>query len=163
MKNNAITIRPSKAADAALLLDFIRKLAEYEREPQSAVATEADLLRDGFGANPKFWALIAELDGKPAGFAFYFYTYSTWSGRPGIFLEDLFVHPEMRKRGIGKALMAELARIALRNNCHGMRWQVLDWNKLAIQTYETMGAEFMKEWLTMRITGETLRKLAESA
>src|SRR5690349_7310215 len=105
-------IRPATRDDVPLILQFIRDLAEYEREPQAAVATDADLLRDGFGPEPKFRVVIAEWDGSPAGFAFYFYNYSTWQGRPGIYLEDLFVRPLHRGRGIGKALLVHLAQIA---------------------------------------------------
>src|SRR5215471_3358311 len=108
-----LTIRKATAADAALILDFIHRLAEYEREPNAVVATEADLLRDGFGPEPKYRCVIAEWNNAPAGFAFFFYNYSTWRGRPGLYLEDLFVLPEMREKGIGKALLEHLAQIAL--------------------------------------------------
>jgi GNAT superfamily N-acetyltransferase len=155
-----LTIRPATAADVPLILDFIRELAEYEREPQAAVATSADLLRDGFGPEPKFRADIAEWSGEPAGFAFYFWNYSTWQGRPGLYLEDLFVRPRFRGNGIGKALLVHLARVALKNNCGRLVWQVLDWNTSAIEFYESLGAETMKEWLTMRVTGDALVRLA---
>src|SRR5579884_2008959 len=120
-----LRIRPASSEDVDLILQFIRWLAEYERSPESAVATREDLLRDGFGASPKFHVLIAEWDDEPAGFAFYFFNYSTWVGRPGLFLEDLFVRPEYRGRGIGKALLAELAAVAVTENCARMNWQVL--------------------------------------
>jgi GNAT superfamily N-acetyltransferase len=155
-----LNIRRATSDDIPTILDFIRALAEYEREPQAAVATAADLLRDGFGASPKYWCVIAEWDGAPAGFAFYFYNYSTWQGRPGLYLEDLFVHPEFRGKGIGKALLLHLARIAVDENCGRFQWQVLDWNKPAIDFYESLGAKVMKEWLTMRVEGEALQKLA---
>jgi GNAT superfamily N-acetyltransferase len=155
-----LKIRNATPADAALIVQFIRDLAEYERDPQAAVVTEQDILRDGFGAQPKFYVVIAEWEGKPAGFAFYFYIYSTWQGRPGLFLEDLFVRPELRGHGIGKALLIYLARIAVENNCGRYQWQVLDWNTPAIDFYKSLGAEMMKEWLTMRVDGEALRKLA---
>jgi GNAT superfamily N-acetyltransferase len=155
-----LTIRPATAADVPLILEFIRELAEYEREPQAAVATSADLLRDGFGPEPKFRVDIAEWSGEPAGFAFYFWNYSTWQGRPGLYLEDLFVRPRFRGNGIGKALLVHLARVALKNNCGRLVWQVLDWNTPAIEFYQSLGAETMKEWLTMRVTGEALVRLA---
>jgi len=155
-----LTIRPATPADVPLILEFIRGLAEYEREPQAAVATAADLLRDGFGPEPKFRVDIAEWSGEPAGFAFYFWNYSTWQGRPGLYLEDLFVRPQFRGKGIGKALLVHLARVALKNNCGRLVWQVLDWNTPAIEFYESLGAETMKEWLTMRVAGEALVRLA---
>ncbi len=157
-----LKIRPTTKKDVPLILDFIRGLAEYERDPAAAVATEQDLLRDGFGPQPKFWCVIAEWDGAPAGFAFYFFNYSTWQGRPGIFLEDLFVRPEFRGKGIGKALLVHLAQVALRENCGRFVWQVLDWNQPAIEFYESLGAKLMKEWLTMRVDGEALVRLAET-
>ncbi len=157
-----LKIRPTTKKDVPLILDFIRGLAEYERDPAAAVATEQDLLRDGFGPQPKFWCVIAEWDGAPAGFAFYFFNYSTWQGRPGLFLEDLFVRPEFRGKGIGKALLVHLAQVALRENCGRFVWQVLDWNQPAIEFYESLGAKLMKEWLTMRVDGEALVRLAET-
>ena len=155
-----ISIRPATRADVDLILQFIRGLAEYERAPESAVATADDIMRDGFSENPKFRVVIAEWNGKPAGFAFFFYCYSTWLGRPGIYLEDLFVLQEYRGHGIGKALLVHLAQIAVRENCYGMRWQVLDWNTPSIEFYESLGAKQLKGWLPMRVTGEELEKLA---
>jgi len=157
-----LNIRPAIRDDAALILQLIRGLAEYERAPDAVVATEADIVRDGFSENPRFHCVIAEWDGVPAGFAFYFFHYSTWLGKPGLYLEDLFVKPELRGKGIGKALLVHLARIAVRENCYGMRWQVLDWNQPAIDFYEKLGAKVMREWLDVRISGESLRALAES-
>ena len=156
-----LSIRPAGPQDARLILEFVRDLAEYERAPEQAVATEEDIRRDGFGAQPKFRCVIAEWDGEPAGFAFFFYNYSTWQGRPGLYLEDLFVRPRFRKLGIGKALLVHLAQLALRENCGRFQWQVLDWNTPAIDFYESLGAEKMTEWLTMRMEGEALRRLAE--
>jgi len=157
-----LRIRPATAADAALILEFIHQLAVYEREPNAVVATEADILRDGFPASgtPKFRVLLAEWDSHPAGFALYFFNYSTWLGKAGLFLEDLIVRPEFRGKGIGKALLAELARVALAEKCYGMRWLVLDWNQPAIDFYESLGAQLLREWLTVRITDEPLKKLA---
>jgi GNAT superfamily N-acetyltransferase len=156
-----LSIRPATTQDARLILDFIRDLAEYERAPEAAVATEADLLRDGFGPNPKFHCVIAEWNGQPAGFAFYFYNYSTWQGRPGLYLEDLFVRPQYRGKGIGKALLVHLAQVAVRENCGRFQWQVLDWNTPAIQFYESLGARKLTEWLTMRLEGEDIEELAQ--
>jgi len=155
-----LTIRTATPTDVPLILEFIRELAEYERDPQAAVATAADLLRDGFGPEPKFRVDIAEWSGEPAGFAFYFWNYSTWQGRPGLYLEDLFVRPRFRGTGIGRALLVHLARVAVKNNCGRLVWQVLDWNTPAIEFYQALGAETMKEWLTMRVTGEALVRLA---
>jgi GNAT superfamily N-acetyltransferase len=158
-----ISIRPATPKDASLIVQFVRDLAEYERDPKAAVATEEDFLRDGFGADPKFKVVFAEWDGKPAGFALFFYNYSTWQGRPGLYLEDLFVKPEFRGKGIGKALLLHLAKIAVENNCGRYQWQVLDWNEPALEFYKSLGAEIMKEWLTMRVDGEALKKLARMA
>jgi GNAT superfamily N-acetyltransferase len=155
-----LSIRPATPADTRLILDFIRDLAEYERSPESAIATEADLLRDGFGPNPIFRCVIADWDGQPAGFALFFYNYSTWQGRPGLYLEDLFVRPHFRKNGIGKALLIYLAQVAVRENCGRFQWQVLDWNTPAIEFYESLGARTMKEWLTMRVEGNAIQRLA---
>ena len=155
-----LNIRDASVGDVPLILQFIRDLAEYEKEPQSAVATAEDLKRDGFGANPKFRVVIAEWDGAPAGFAFYFFHYSTWRGQPSLFLEDLFVRPQYRGKGIGKALLVHLARIAVAENCGRFEWQVLDWNTPSIEFYKSLGAEIMKEWLTMRISGEGIARLA---
>src|SRR6478736_5815492 len=141
-----LKIRPATDADVDLILQFIRDLAEYEREPEAAVAKPEDILRDGFRDDPKFRVLIAEWNRVPAGFAFYFFNYSTWLGRPGLFLEDLFVKPELRGKGIGKALLAELAKIAISENCYGMKWEVLDWNHPAIDFYELLDAKLRKEW-----------------
>ena len=158
-----LTIRPGTSSDVQLILEFIRELAEYERDPQAVTATEADLLRDGFQPDPKFRVVIAEWEGKPAGFALFFYNYSTWLGRPGFYLEDLFVRPEFRGREIGKRLLAHLAQLAVRENCGRFQWQVLDWNTPALEFYESLGATVMKEWLTMRVEGEALKRLARQA
>jgi GNAT superfamily N-acetyltransferase len=159
----APTIRKATAADVPQILNFIRALAAYEREPDAVTATEADLLRDGFGTNPFYFCLIAEHDGQPAGFAFYFFNYSTWVGKPGLYLEDLFVAPEFRGCGIGKALLQAVAAIAVEKDCPRMQWEVLDWNTLAIAFYEAAGAEFMDAWRNVRVTGEALRRLANLA
>jgi len=157
-----LSIRLANAADASLMLDFIRHLAEYEREPNAVVATEEDLIRDGFGPEPKYRCLIAEWDGVPAGFALFHYNYSTWRGQAGLYLEDLFVLVEMRGKGIGKALLQRLAQIALEENCYGLRWMVLEWNDPALKFYESLGAELLGEWETMLLRGPALARLASS-
>ncbi len=156
----ATAIRPATAADVPQILAFIQALAAYEREPDAVAATEADLLRDGFGPNPFYFCLIAESDGSPAGFALYFFNYSTWLGRPGLYLEDLFVRPHFRGLGIGKALLQRIAAIAVEKGCPRLQWEVLDWNTPAIDFYSAMGAEFMDTWRNVRVTGEALLRLA---
>jgi GNAT superfamily N-acetyltransferase len=156
------TIRTATPEDIPQILAFIRALAAYEREPDAVTATEADLMRDGFGPNPFYFCLIAEIDGQPAGFAFYFFNYSTWMGRPGLYLEDLFVHPEFRGQGIGKALLQKVAAIAVEKNCPRLQWEVLDWNTPAIDFYSAMGAEFLDTWRNVRVSGDALQRLAGS-
>ncbi len=158
-----LRIRPAVEKDIPLILELIHDLAEYERAPEQAVARHEDLLRDGWGSEPKFRVLIAEWENKPSGFALFFYNYSTWQGRPGLYLEDLFVRPEFRGKGIGKALLVHLAQIAVRQNCGRFVWQVLDWNQPAIDFYESLGAKKLGEWLTMRVEGEALEKLAKTS
>lgn len=153
-------IRPATRADVPQILDFIRGLAVYEREPDAVMAKEADLERDGFGPNPFYFCLIAEHNGAPAGFALYFFNYSTWLGRPGLYLEDLFVLPEFRGLGIGKALLQRVAAVALEKGCLRLQWEVLDWNTPAIEFYKAMGAEFLDEWRNVRLAGEALARLA---
>ena len=156
-----LKIRNATIDDIPLILDFIRELAEFERAPQEAISTAEDLRRDGFSGEPRFYVEIAEWDHEPAGFALWFYSYSTWQGRPGLYLEDLFVRPRFRKLGIGKALLVYLAKVAVDRGCGRYQWQVLDWNTPAIKFYESLGAKVMNEWLTMRVSGEALRKLGE--
>ena len=158
-----LKIRDASANDIPAILQFIRELAEYEKAPEQAVATAEDLRRDGFTANPKFRVLIAEWQGEPAGFALFFYHYSTWLGRPTLFLEDVFVRPRFRGQGIGKALLLRLAKGAVEEGCGRFEWQVLDWNTPAIEFYESLGARVMKEWLTMRVSGDELIRLAAQA
>lgn len=158
-----LRIRAARADDIPVILELIRELAEYERAPREAIAEPQDLLRDGFSAHPKFHVVIAEWAGAPAGFALFFHNYSTWRGRPGLYLEDLFVRPQYRGKGIGKALLAHLARIAIHEGCARFEWQVLRWNTPALEFYRSLGAEEMNEWLTMRVSGRTLEKLAESS
>jgi GNAT superfamily N-acetyltransferase len=156
----ATTIRPATRADIPQILAFIHGLAEYERAPEAVEATEADLERDGFGPHPVFFCLIAEHNGQPAGFALYFYNYSTWVGRPGIYLEDLFVEPELRGLGIGKALLRRVAAIAVEKGCQRFEWAVLDWNQPAIDFYRALGAEFKDEWRGVRVSGAAIGRLA---
>ena len=158
----ATTIREATAADVPQILAFIRALAVYERAPDAVIATEEGLLRDGFGPHPFYGCLIADYDGKPAGFALYFFNYSTWVGRPGIYLEDLFVQPELRGHGIGKALLQRVAAVAVDKGCQRMQWAVLDWNTPAIDFYAAMGAEFLDEWRNVRVSAEALQRLAGS-
>src|SRR6267378_6670262 len=157
-----LKIREANIEDVPLILSFIRELAAYEREPNAVRATEDDLRRDGFAANPKFRVIIAESDGNPAGMAFFFHHYSTWQGRQGLFLEDFFVKPQYRGKGIGKALMVHLAQIAIVEHCYGMRWEVLNWNTTAIEVYQKLGARFREHWRVMQITGEDLKRLSET-
>ena len=158
-----MAIRNAIEADVPEILAFIRALAKYERAPDAVTASEADLRSHGFGPNPFYQCLIAEEDGRPAGFAFFFFDYSTWIGRPGIYLEDIFVHPEFRDRGIGKALLQRVAAIAVEKGCARLKWEVLDWNTPAFEFYSAMGAELMNEWRSMRVTGEALVRLAGDA
>jgi GNAT superfamily N-acetyltransferase len=156
----ATTIRAAVPADTPQILSFIRALAAYEREPDAVTATQEGLMRDGFGPHPFYSCLIAEQDGQPAGFALYFFNYSTWMGCPGLYLEDLFVQPEFRGLGIGKALLQRVAAIAVEKNCPRLQWEVLDWNTPAIDFYRAMGAEFLDEWRNVRVSGEALARLA---
>jgi GNAT superfamily N-acetyltransferase len=153
------TIRPAVRADVPRILDFIRSLAAYERAPEAVTATEASLEREGFGPNPFYSCLIAEHDDRTAGYALFFYNYSTWVG-PGIYLEDIFVEPELRGLGIGKLLLERVAAIAVEKGCARLQWAVLDWNTPAIEFYRAMGSEFLDEWRNVRLTGEALRRLA---
>lgn len=166
-----LNLRPATPADVPTILRFIHELALYEREPDAVIATEADLLRDGWSLAPdgtplspsspiRFSAVMAELDGESSGFALYFTSYSTWLGHHGIRLEDLYVTPAHRGRGIGKALLAHLAQIALEQGCQRLEWDVLTWNEPAIAVYERLGALTQTEWRIMRVTGEALHSLA---
>ena len=156
-----ITIRRSTPDDVPVILELVRELAAYEREPDAVVATEADILRDGYNASPAFHVLLADDDdGRTIGFALYFFSYSTWRGRRCLYLEDLFVRPEHRGRGAGLALMRTLAREAVANECPRFCWQVLDWNEPSIAFYERLGAEVQREWLSVRLEGDALRALA---
>jgi GNAT superfamily N-acetyltransferase len=156
-----LTIHPATREDVPIILALVRDLAEYEREPHAVVATVENLLRDGFGAVPRFNVLLASWNGEAIGFALYFFAYSTWRGTPTLYLEDLFVRPSHRKRGAGVALMKALAREAVRIGCDRFDWQVLDWNESAIRFYESLGARVMRGWVPVRVEGDALRKLAD--
>lgn len=164
---SSIQIRPATPADVPLILQLIRELAEYEKAANQAIATPEALRRnlfgEGFGRGPVADCLIGELDGSPQGFALYFSNFSTWNGTPGIYLEDLFVRPAARGRGLGKALLIQLARIAAERGCGRLEWAVLDWNEPAIGFYKALGARPMDEWTVFRVEGAGIRRLAETA
>lgn len=154
-----VTIRPATPKDAALILRFVRELAEFEREPDAVKATEESLSHALFGERSAE-AVIAEQDGEPMGFALFFHNFSTWTGRKGLYLEDLYVTPEARGSGVGTALLRHLAALALDRDCARFEWAVLDWNTPAIDFYTAMGAESLDEWRIRRVTGDALVKLA---
>ncbi len=154
----SLTIRPATPADVPLILTLIRELAEYEREPGAVVATEGQLRDHLFGASPYAQCVMGEVDGVVQGFALYFHNFSTWRGRPGLYLEDLFVRPPARGAGLGKALFRHLARLAVERGCARMEWAVLDWNEPAIGFYKRMGATALAEWTVWRLTGEALER-----
>ncbi|MBB5316816.1 GNAT family N-acetyltransferase [Tunturibacter empetritectus] len=160
----SITLRTATPADVPQILRFIRDLALYEREPDAVLATEDDLLRDGFGETRRFDCIMAELTdadaATPAGFALYFYNYSTWRGHAGIYLEDLYVSPEYRGKGIGKALLTRVAAIAVAEGCPRFEWSVLDWNQPSIDFYHSLGAVMKTEWKGMQVSGKPLKALA---
>jgi GNAT superfamily N-acetyltransferase len=157
---NDFEIRTTTEADLPVILSLIRELAEYEREPNAVVATEAGLRDVLFGPKPAAEVLLALEGSEPAGFAVYFFNFSTWLGRPGLYLEDLFVRPALRGKGYGRALLERLAGIAKERGCGRMEWAVLDWNEPAIQFYRKLGATPMDEWTVFRLTGEGIAKLA---
>ena len=155
-----IEIRIARPADAALVLQFIRELADYEKLSDQVVATEAGITETLFGAHRAAEALIAELDGAPAGFAIFFPNYSTFLARPGIYLEDLFVKPAFRRQGVGRALFTRVARLAVERGCGRFEWSVLDWNAPAIAFYRSLGAVPLDDWTVFRLTGEALSRAA---
>ena len=158
-----LSIRPAGEADVPAILALIRALAEYGHAASGAVAITEALLREAmFGSPRTVEVLLASVGQEIAGFAMFFHNFSSWRGRRGIFLEDLFVHPEMRRRGVGRALLAELARIALRRNCARIEWLVVDWNQPAIDFYRSLGAVPLEEWTTFRIGSAALEVLAQS-
>jgi GNAT superfamily N-acetyltransferase len=153
------SIRSATEADVPLILQFIRDLAIYEKLEHKVIATEETVRRTLFG-NPRFAEVVfAEVDGKEVGFALFFHNYSTFLGQPGIYLEDLFVKPESRGRGIGKALLAHLAKLARERGCGRLEWAVLDWNTPSINFYKSLGAVPLSDWIVFRLTGEALEKL----
>jgi GNAT superfamily N-acetyltransferase len=158
-----LSIRPATVEDAATLNILIHELAEFEKLLHETSVTEEDILRDAFGPNPKFRAVIAEWDGQVAGYALFFEFYSTFQGRTGLFLEDIFVRPKLRNKGIGKELLAHVAGIAWREKYFCMRWEVLDWNKSAIDFYNSLGAVFLDEWKAVCLIGDPLQTLAEKS
>jgi GNAT superfamily N-acetyltransferase len=156
-------IRYAERADVPLLLGFIRELAEFEKLLDHVEADEATLTEELFGARRVAEALIAELGGEPVGFALFFHNFSTFVGRKGLYLEDLYVRPQARRRGVGRALITFVAKIAVERNCGRFEWSVLDWNTHAIDFYRSLGAVAMDEWTVQRVTGEALRRLADTA
>jgi GNAT superfamily N-acetyltransferase len=158
----SLAIRPATPADLPLIAELIRALAEYEKLADEIRFDEAVLGGKLFGPRPYAEVLIGEVDGEPMGFALFFHNFSTFEGRPGIYLEDLFVVPEARGKGLGKALLAELARIAVERDCARLEWSVLDWNEPSIGFYKSLGARPMDEWTVMRVDGAALGALAGS-
>jgi GNAT superfamily N-acetyltransferase len=159
----ALTIRRARPDEAGLVLSLVRELAEYEKLLHEVEATEAMLAAALFGDNPRLFCEIAEWQGKPAGFAVWFVNFSTFSGRSGIYLEDLFVRPAARGRGIGKALLSHLAKQCVANGWSRLQWSVLDWNTPSIEFYKSLGAELMEEWTVCRVGGAALTALAKGA
>lgn len=153
-------IKPATAKDVAAILQLIRELAEYERAPNDAVATEEGLREVLFGERPAAHVLIARAGEEPVGFAVYFFNFSTWLGRPGLYLEDLFVRPEHRAKGYGRALLVRLAQVAHERGCGRMEWAVLNWNDSAIQFYRKLGAKPMEDWAVFRLTSDGIAQLA---
>src|SRR5690606_4209320 len=159
----ATTIRRAEPDDIPLIASLIRELAEYERDPGGAQATDEDLHEALFGEGPVAECLIGQVDGQPQAMALFFTNFSTWTGRPGLYLEDLFVRPEARGRGLGKALLGAVAAIAVERGCRRMEWAVIDWNEPAIGFYRTLGARPMDQWTVWRLDGEALANVAAAA
>jgi GNAT superfamily N-acetyltransferase len=157
----SLTIRRALSDEAGLVLSLVRELAEYEKLLHEVDASEADIAEALFGDNPRLFCDIACWNGEPAGFAVWFVNFSTFSGRHGIYLEDLFVRPVLRGKGIGKALLVHLAKTCLTNGWSRLQWAVLDWNTPSIEFYKSLGAEMMDEWTICRVTGSALKSLAE--
>jgi GNAT superfamily N-acetyltransferase len=160
--SSKLTIRPARPSEAGLIAGLVLKLAEYEKLAHEAVASEADIARDLFGPEPKVFADIAEWQGEPAGFALWHYNYSTFRGRHGIYLEDLYVEPAFRGRGIGKALLVHLARRCVAEGLPRLQWSVLHWNTPSIEFYKSQGAVELSDWRGYRVSEDALRRLAES-
>ncbi len=159
----SLTIRPARPGEAGLVLSFVRELAEYEKLAHEVEATEADIADALFCASPLLYCDIAEWNGEPAGFQVWFVNFSTFSGRHGIYLEDLFVRPPLRGKGIGKALLVHLAARCVENGWSRLQWSVLDWNAPSIEFYKSLGAVLMDEWTVCKVAGEALKTLAKGA
>lgn len=159
-KISGFTIRHALEADVPLILGFVKELAGYEKLSDEVIATEEDYRHYLFGEKRFAEVIIGEFGSEPVGYALYFYNFSTFTGRPGIYLEDLYVEPDQRGKGFGKALLAYLARLAVDKQCRRYEWAVLDWNQPSIDFYESFGATLMKEWIITRLTGDDLVKLA---
>jgi GNAT superfamily N-acetyltransferase len=159
---SSISIRPAIIDDAPLILTFVKELAAYEKAPHEVTATVENYETTLFANTPFVHGLIIERQAIPIGFAVYFFNYSTWQGKPGLYLEDLYISPDYRSSGAGKALLRHLAKLALEKNCGRFEWTVLDWNKPAIQFYESIGARAQEEWIKYRMTGEALKNFAKS-
>ena len=162
MKNKSFIVRKATIDDAQTIFNFINELALYEKAPEQVITTVDEIQTTLFGDKPQAHALIADSDNGPIGFAVYFYNYSTWLGKQGIYLEDLFVSPSYRGLGAGKGLLKEVAAIATNNNCGRVEWSVLDWNKPAIDFYQSFDAKPQDEWTVYRLTGEALTKFAKN-
>lgn len=157
-----LRIRPATIADVPLLRAMIREFADFEHELHNVTISEERLAQDGFGPAPRFRTLFAEWDGQIAGYALFYESYSTWVG-PGLFLEDIYVREPFRRHGIGKALLAQVAQIAVEEHCCAISWEVLDWNQNAIELYKALGAEFRTRWKQLVLSGEALERLAAKA
>lgn len=158
-----LILRAATPADTDTILRFIRELAIYEKAEHEVLSTPEHLQRTLFAPQPAVFGLIAELDGAPVGFAVYFFNYSTWQGQHGLYLEDLYVTPQARGVGAGKALLQRLAKIAVEKDCGRFEWSVLDWNTPAIDFYDTLGAKPQSEWIRYRLTGDALQHMADQA
>ena len=159
-----ISIRFAEKSDCRLILEFVKELAEYERLSHEVSATVEDFEKELFGERPAAEVLLAEENGEAVGFALFFTNFSTFLGRPGIYLEDLFVRPQFRNRGYGKALLSHFGKLALERNCGRVEWAVLDWNQPAIDFYQSLGARLMKSWIINRVAGrEAIEKLAQAS
>lgn len=158
---NGPSVRPARPEDAPRLLELVDALADYEKLPRPDAGARERLMEHAFGPSPRFQVLIGERDGAPAGYALFFETYSSFLARPTLYLEDLFVHPDHRKSGLGLALFRAVASEAVRRECGRMEWAVLAWNRLAIDFYERLGAAALEEWRTFRLTGEALGAVAQ--
>jgi len=156
-----LVLRLATESDCGLILKFIRDLAVYEKLDHTVIATEEAVRATLFGPRAYAEVILAEWDDRPAGFALFFHNYSTFLAKPGVYLEDLFVEPELRGKGIGKALLRKLASIAVERNCGRMEWAVLDWNEPSIKFYQSLGAKPMDDWIIYRLTGQALKDLAE--